>query len=357
MYLDHRVVAKIERVLSRLNMSIMLLDNSGQVILPEGNNRELTLPEALRSNPTQPLIYGGFTLIGTEGSQPLFLCLAGDSPEVSSCAVLASEMVSMMTRVELPDADKEQSYRYILRDEVEGAEMETLALEHNIPVEKDRCVIMLHLQNIDAETVLSIMSNVVVEGSDDTIVEMDRHTVVLVKELDEQADYDEIDQLGQAIENTFINETSQQIYIGIGEPKHGLAHLSESMKEARRAIDVGRMYCKDEFVFVYRKLLIERFLADVPREMGLRYNAMLFNRKTARLFNDEMVHTIEKFFENSLNLSETARQLYIHRNTLVYRLDKIQRMIGLDLRAFDDAVTFKMMMLLGKSGNEKANRR
>jgi len=357
MYLDHRVIAKIARVLSRLNMSIMLLDTNGQVVLPEGNDREFTLPEALRNNPTQPLIYGGFTLIGTEGNQPLFLCLAGDSPEVSSCAILASEMVSMLTRVELPDADKEQSYRYILREEVEGAEMETLALEHNIPVEQERCVIMLHLQNVDAETVLNIMGNVIDSDSSDTIVELDRHTVVLVKELDEQADYDEIDQLGQAIENTFVSETSHQIYIGIGEPKSNLAQLSESMKEARRAIDVGRMYCKDEYVFVYRKLLIERFLADVPREMGLRYNAMLFNRKTARLFNDEMVHTIEKFFENSLNLSETARQLYIHRNTLVYRLDKVQRIIGLDLRAFDDAVTFKMMMLLGKSGNEKGTRR
>ena len=357
MYLDHRVVAKIARVLSRLNMSIMLLDTNGQVVLPEGNDREFSLPEALRNNPTQPLVYGGFTLIGTEGNQPLFLCLSGDSPEVSSCAILASEMVSMLTRVELPDADKEQSYRYILREEVEGAEMETLALEHNISVDQDRCIIMFHLQNIDAETVLSILNNVIDEETGDTVVEMDRHTVVLIKQLDEQADYDEIDQLGQAIESTFIEQTNSQIYIGIGEPKHGLAQLSESMKEARRAIDVGRMYCKDEYVFVYRKLLIERFLADVPQEMGLRYNAMLFNRKTARLFNDEMVHTIEKFFENSLNLSETARQLYIHRNTLVYRLDKVQRIIGLDLRAFDDAVTFKMMMLLGKSGNEKSARR
>ena len=78
------------------------------------------------------------------------------------------------------------------------------------------------------------------------------------------------------------------------------------------------------------------------------------SRRTARLFNEEMLSTIEKFFENSLNLSETARQLYIHRNTLVYRLDKVQRATGLDLRAFDDAVTFKLMMLLGKnSGNRR----
>lgn len=356
MYLDHRVLAKISRVLARLDMNIMLLDTNGQVILPEGNDRELTLPEVLRSNPTQPLVYGGFTLIGTEGTQPLFLCLPGDSSDVCSCAILASELVSSMTRVELPNADREQTFRSILRGEIEGAEMETMALEHEIALEQDRCVVMLHLQNVDAESALNILSAITGDNSDDAVVEMDRHTLVLVKKLDEQGDYDDIDQLGQAIENTFMSEANHQVYIGIGEMKPTLGLLSESMREARRAIDVGRIYRKEEYVFIYRKMLIERFLADVPREMGQRYNSLLFNRKTARLFNDEMIHTIEKFFENSLNLSETARQLYIHRNTLIYRLDKVQRIIGLDLRAFDDAVTFKMMMLLGKNANEKSRR-
>ena len=356
MYLDHRVLAKISRVLARLDMNIMLLDTNGQVILPEGNDRELTLPEVLRSNPTQPLVYGGFTLIGTEGTQPLFLCLPGDSSDVCSCAILASELVSSMTRVELPNADREQTFRSILRGEVEGAEMETMALEHEIALEQDRCVVMLHLQNVDAESALNILSAITGDNSDDAVVEMDRHTLVLVKKLDEQGDYDDIDQLGQAIENTFMSEANHQVYIGIGEMKPTLGLLSESMREARRAIDVGRIYRKEEYVFIYRKMLIERFLADVPREMGQRYNSLLFNRKTARLFNDEMIHTIEKFFENSLNLFETARQLYIHRNTLIYRLDKVQRIIGLDLRAFDDAVTFKMMMLLGKNANEKGRR-
>ena len=356
MYLDHRVIAKIAKVLSRLSMNIMLLDANGQVILPEGNDRELPLPEALRSNPMQPLVYGGFTLIGTDTLPPLFLCLPGDSPDVCSCAILASELVSSITHIELPNADREQTFRSVLRDEIDGPEMETMALEHEIPLEENRCVLMLHLQNIDTSTAMNILSTVVGEGSEDMPIEMDRHTVVLIKKLDEPDDYDEIDQLGLAIANTFISETNHPVYIGIGEPKSTLNQLSESMREARRAIDVGRVYRKEEFVFLYRKMLLERFLADVPRETSLRYNSLLFNRKTARLFNDEMIHTIEKFFENSLNLSETARQLYIHRNTLIYRLDKIQRIIGLDLRAFDDAVTFKMMMLLGKAGGDK-NRR
>lgn len=357
MYLDHKIIAKISRMLSRINMNILLLDNNGQVILPEDNKREFTLPDAIRLNPNDPLIYGGFTLIGTEGSHPLFLCLPGDSVDVSNCAILCASMINLITKMDMYHADKEQTMRSILREEIEGAELESLALEHSIPIERNRCVILCHLADIDAETSLNILRNVIVDESSDTVVEVDRHTIVLIKALDEQDEYDDMQQFCQAIDATFINETSQAIYIGIGEPKRTLSQLYESYKEARKAIDVGRVYKKEMHVFEYRKLLIERFLADIPRDMCGQYNSMLFNRKTARLFNDEMIHTIEKFFENNLNLSETARQLYIHRNTLVYRLDKVQRIIGLDLRAFDDAVTFKMMMLLGKTGNERPRNR
>ena len=87
-----------------------------------------------------------------------------------------------------------------------------------------------------------------------------------------------------------------------------------------------------------------------PPETARRYYEMLFNKKNARVFNEEMVQTIDKFFDCHLNVSEAARQLYIHRNTLVYRLDKVQKATGLDLRAFDDAITFKMLRMLGHVG-------
>ncbi|MDO4546733.1 MAG: helix-turn-helix domain-containing protein [Clostridia bacterium] len=356
MYLDHRIVAKLARVLARMDMSVMLLDNDGRVILPEDNKREFTLPEAIRKNPTQPLVYGGFTLIGTESESPLFLCLPGDSPDVGNCAILAAELVNIITRVDLPHADREQTYRSILREEIEGAEMEALALDQEIQLEQNRVAIIVHLGNIDTEQALDLLNNAFGENEDDCIVEMNRHTIALIKSLGDQCEYSEVEQIGLAIETTFVSETSYNVYIGIGEIKTSLDRISESFKEARRAIDVGRVYKPEAYVYVYRKLLLERFLADVPMNMKSQYNQMLFNRKTARLFNEEMLHTIEKFFENSLNLSETARQIYIHRNTLVYRLDKVQRAIGLDLRAFDDAVTFKMMLLLGKNNSDHGKR-
>ncbi len=353
MYLDHRLLVRISGVLSRLSMNIMLMDSTGHVIYPEDNGRELTLPEALRAAPMKPLVYGGFTLIGTDENQPMFLCLPGDSPDVCSCAILASELIGSMTRVELPAADKNQTYCSVLREDVDGVELESMAKENGIPNEALRCAMLLYLQGVETDAALEILNNVILPDSQDAVVEMDRHTIAIVKTITEDDDFEEVEQLADAIENTFAGETSHSLYIGIGEPKQTLTQLSASLKEARRAIDVGKNYHSEAHVFVYRKLILERLLADIPKDVSNRYYSVLFNRKTARLFNDEMMHTIETLFENSLNISETARQLYIHRNTLVYRLDKVQRIVGLDLRAFDDAVTFKMLMLLGKNAVDK----
>ena len=190
----------------------------------------------------------------------------------------------------------------------------------------------------------------------DLLAEVGRHSLAMLKGVEDDVNFDELEEYAKAIEMSFLTEYGTAVYVGISNARDDLVSIPEAYEEARSAINVGRIYHSNRTVFVYRNLLLERFLSDVPADMCGSYNTMIFNRKTARLFNDEMVHTIETFFDNSLNLSETARKLYIHRNTLVYRLEKVQRAIGLDLRNFDDAVTFKMMMLLGKNTTLRKNR-
>ncbi|MBQ1258194.1 MAG: helix-turn-helix domain-containing protein [Clostridia bacterium] len=356
MYLDHRVIAKISQILSQMTMQVMLLDSNGQVILPEDNKKELTLPEQLLNNPTQPLVYGGYTLIGTDNDQPMFLCLYGDNADVRTCAVLCAELINTFTRADMSQNSIEQTLRLVLRGEVESAELEAIAAEHNLSMNQDRSVMYFHFADLDAETAMTILKNVVSDNSQDLVAEVGRHAVALIKTIDDRFEFSEMEQLANALQNTFLNETSHTALIGIGDVRNKLSQLCESFEEAKSAINVGRVYHRKQNVFVFRKMLLERFLSNIPEETSNNFHHMMFNRKTARLFNDEMIHTIEKFFENSLNLSETARQLYIHRNTLVYRLDKVQRIIGLDLRAFDDAVTFKLMMLLGKSADDRKGR-
>ncbi len=353
MYLDHRVTTKIARILNMIDVNALLLDNSGAVILPEGDTRSLNLPDAVRQNPTMPLIYGGVTLIGTNEEQPVFICLHGDSEDVKKCAVLCAELINMMLREDMTHTNSEQSLRLMLRGDVETSEFETLAAEHGIPMQANRCVMYFYFQDMEAEAAIKLMADSL-DSEEDRLAEVGRHSVAMLKNLAEDETFTELEEYARAIEATFLTETGHDVFIGISEPREDLISIPEAFEEARSAINVGRIYHSNRTVFVYRNLLLERFLNEVTPEMSANYNSKIFNRKTARLFNEEMIHTIETFFDNSLNLSETARKLYIHRNTLVYRLEKVQRTIGLDLRNFDDAVTFKMMMLLGKNnGNRK----
>ena len=348
MYLDHRVTTKIARVLNMIDVNALLLDNTGAIILPEGDSRTLNLPEAIRQNPTMPLVYGGVTLIGTNEEQPVFICLHGDSEDVKKCAVLCAELINMMLREDMTHTNSEQSLRLMLRGDVETSEFESLAAEHGIPMQANRCVIYFYFQDMEAETAIKLMADSL-DSEDDRLAEVGRHSVAMLKTISEDETFEELEEYARAIESTFLTETGHGVFIGISEPREDLISIPEAFEEARSAINVGRIYHTNRTVFVYRNLLLERFLNEVTPEMSAGYNSKIFNRKTARLFNEEMIHTIETFFDNSLNLSETARKLYIHRNTLVYRLEKVQRTIGLDLRNFDDAVTFKMMMLLGKN--------
>ena len=353
MYLDHRVTVKIARVLNMIDMSALLLDANGNVILPEGDQRTFTIPEEALANPTVPFIYGAMTLIGTSDDQPVFVCLHGDSDDIKKCAVLCVELINVLMREDMSHSSREQSLRQMLRGDVEGAEFESLAAEHNIPVKMNRCVLYFYFQDMEVETAIRVMMDAV-DSEHDIVTEVGHHSVAMLKAVDEDADFDELEEYANAFESSFLTETGTTVFIGISDPRTDLMAIPDAFAEARSAINVGRVYHGNKHVFVYRNLLLERFLNEVSPQLGASYNSRIFNRKTARLFNDEMIHTIETFFDNSLNLSETARKLYIHRNTLVYRLEKVQHAIGLDLRNFDDAVTFKMMMLLGKGeGNRR----
>ena len=161
---------------------------------------------------------------------------------------------------------------------------------------------------------------------------------------------EELNGLDMAVMGTVGEETGGKLLGGIGEIQMSLGSMNRSLHEARRALEIGRAFRPGGKVYSYRSLLIERFMCEIPPETARLYYEMLFNKKNARVFNEEMVQTIDKFFDCHLNVSEAARQLYIHRNTLVYRLDKVQKATGLDLRAFDDAITFKMLRMLGHVG-------
>ena len=290
----------------------------------------------------------------------LHMTLACDAkhPSADELLKLACELITMMGSAN--DTHSETSYdvyRRALRGELAGSELEALSHEHQLPADMKRCVLVFHIVQTDNERAYDLLKDITPLEEKDVLVDMDRHSVVLIKDMSEDDDLDELTQFAQALQETLMGETAHQMTIGIGRSRHTMDELRESYMEARKAIEVGRIFKAEESIYVYSRLILERFLMELPQDISAYYHSLLFNRKNQRLFNEEMLYTIDMFFKKDLNLSDTARQLYIHRNTLVYRLDKVQKQIGLDLRSFEDAVTFKILMDLKKVSGDRAPRK
>ena len=182
----------------------------------------------------------------------------------------------------------------------------------------------------------------------DFVTAVDEHNIIVVKELGENDTYADIDKIAAVIIDAFHDKNSKDIRVSYGTVVGEIKEVSRSYKEASMAMDVGKIFFADKRIIAYSALGIGRLIYQLPIPLCKMFISEIFENKSPDDFDEETLTTISKFFENSLNVSETSRQLYIHRNTLVYRLDKLEKSTGLDLRIFEDAITFKIALMVVK---------
>ena len=194
------------------------------------------------------------------------------------------------------------------------------------------------------ETVRTLFAN----KTRDFITAVDEKSIILVKEVKGNESYDELDKTADVIIDMLSTEAMSAAHVAYGTIVNDIREVSRSYKEAKMALDVGKIFYSNKNVVAYNRLGIGRLIYQLPIPLCQMFIKEIFEGKAPDDLDEETLSTINKFFENSLNVSETSRQLYIHRNTLVYRLDKIQKITGLDLRVFDDAITFKIALMVVK---------
>lgn len=192
----------------------------------------------------------------------------------------------------------------------------------------------------DIEKIRSIYGN----KSTDFVTAVDEKDIIIVKELGKDETYEDLNKTAEVILDLFKGD----VRISYGTIVSEIKEVSRSYKEARMALDVGKIFFPDNQIVAYSTLGIGRLIYQLPIPLCKMFISEIFDRKSPDDFDEETLITINKFFENNLNVSETSRQLYIHRNTLVYRLDKLQKSTGLDLRIFEDAITFKIALMVVK---------
>ena len=226
-----------------------------------------------------------------------------------------------------------------------------LRIENNI-----RRVVFLIETDMDEEgTVIEIIKNIFPNKNKDFVTKVDEEHIILVKELRERDAKVDLFNQARVICDTLSTETLVPVRVGVGTVVNDLKKVSSSYKEARMAIEVGRIFDADKHILYYESLGIGRLIYQLPMSLCRMFINEVLHGMNADSFDEETLATVDKFFDNNLNVSETSRQLYIHRNTLVYRLDKLQKMTGLDLRNFDDAIIFKITLMVSKYMKYKEN--
>ena len=186
------------------------------------------------------------------------------------------------------------------------------------------------------------------DRQNDFVLNIGDGDVVLVRQMPEGAGFRELNKIAASIEESLRSGTESTVVVGIGTIATHLRDLAKSYKEAQISIDVGKVFDTEKYVINYENLGIGRLIYQLPTTLCEMFLQEVFKKNPIDALDKETLFTIHRFFENNLNVSETARKLFVHRNTLVYRLEKIKKLTGLDLREFDDAITFKVALMVKK---------
>ncbi len=244
--------------------------------------------------------------------------------------------------------DKDNFVKNLLLDNLLLVDIYSRSQKLHIDTDARRIVIIVETVNDKEVNTLESVRNLFNSRSKDFITAVDEKNIIVVRELSTAEGYDETEKAARQILALFNAKEESSIHVSFGTIVNEIREVSRSYKEAKMALDVGRIFFDDRDVIAYSELGIGRLIYQLPIPLCKMFIKEIFDGKSPDDFDEETLITINKFFENSLNVSETSRQLYIHRNTLVYRLDKLQKSTGLDLRVFEDAITFKIALMVVK---------
>ena len=236
----------------------------------------------------------------------------------------------------------------IISDNILPGDVYVRAKELHFSAETPRGVFIVR-QDMGAEvSVLEYLQTMFPARDKDFVLSMSETDVVVIRELPADFESEELERTAKHIQESLVSDIGVKCVVGIGSPVMHLRELAEHYKEAQTAIEVGKVFDTEKTVVSYGSLGIGRIIYQLPTTLCEMFLAEIFKKSPIESLDDETLYTINKFFENNLNVSETSRKLFVHRNTLVYRLEKIKKLTGLDLREFDHAIVFKVALMVKK---------
>lgn len=276
------------------------------------------------------------------------LIVWGSGESTSTIGELAVCQIRSLIEAYSEKNDKNAFMQKLLLGSYSEVEAFNRAKKLHISSSCQRAVFLVETRQAGDEHALTMIRNIFSARTHDFITSVDDKGIIIVRELVSTETYENLEATAHMLVDMLGAEAMTQAWVAYSNVANGLRDLANAYKEARMALEIGKIFYSERNVFGYRKLGIGRLIYQLPEEVCEMFIEEIFDGESLDAIDGETLNIIRTFFENNLNLSETSRQLYVHRNTLVYRFEKIQKRFGLDLRTFEDAMTFKLAMLVSR---------
>ena len=325
----------------------MVVAASGQEILEE---TVLDLMKYAQDAGNNYFIREGYTVRAIDGSQSIeYIVYVEGTDELSKYCCNAVTVAANNVRQHYDEKyDKTVFMQNIIFDNMLAFDLHQKAMELHVEVDVPREVFYIKVLKKGEVAIYEVIRNMFPDKEKDFVINIDSNNIVLIKELTDGTDAAAINAIANQILDTVNSETMMSVLIGVSTVAENINQLNSSYKESQVAIEVGKVFDEEKSILNYNNLGIGRLIYQLPIKLCELFLEEVFKKGDITLLDNETILTINKFFENDLNVSETSRQLFVHRNTLVYRLEKIYKLTGLDLRKFDQAIVFKVAMMVHK---------
>ncbi len=342
----HQMKDTIDRVIGVIDENSVIISCSELIKI--GETRQGVRDELAYTSDV--VVLDGYTYrpISSTINSEYVVFVEGEDREAKKITSLLAVALSNIKNLYDEKYDKGSFIKNIILDNILPSDIYVKAKELHFDSDVERIVFLIKFFGRNEVVPYDMVQNMFPDKGKDYVISVGEHDIVLIKELRNGYNMKEIEKTARSIADTLSTEFYSKVSIGIGSPVYNIKDLARSFKEAQVALEVGKVFDTEKNIVSYENLGIGRLIYQLPTTLCEMFLQEVFKRESLESLDHETLLTIQCFFENNLNVSETSRKLFVHRNTLVYRLDKIRKMTGLDLREFEHAITFKVALMVKK---------
>lgn len=342
----HQMKDSVDRVVG-------VMDENGNIVACTqlsliGEQREDVISELSYSTDVIALSGWTYKLIGSRAKIEYAVFVQGNDDIAAKYAALITVSLTNIKQYYDEKFDKSIFIKNVILDNILANDILVKAKELQLPTEVSRVAMLIRLVDKSEISALDVLYNIFPDKQKDFIINISETDMVLIKEVKYYTDAKELEQIAESIVDTLNAEFYINSFVGIGAVVNNIKDLARSFKESQIALEVGKVFDTEKVIINYESLGICRLIYTLPTTVCEMFMSEVFKKGSIDSLDHETLFTIQKFFENNLNVSETSRKLFVHRNTLVYRLEKIRKLTGLDLREFDHAIIFKVALMVKK---------